>query len=545
MYKNSHDGQMSIYDFILPCGGQLDKNNRWVKLRNRINWSMINDEYEKNFGNKTTGNVTFPVDVAFGSLYIQRRFGFTDRELVEQISENPYFQYFLGFKEFIREKPYDPSLLVTFRKRLNGEVMDRIIEKMFIDEARDDDESNNDGSGSAGGDGNSNNAEGKGTAKDESTDSESQKKSSCEDTADGSKKGAGNHNHGTLIIDASCLPADIAFPTDLELCDKARRWTEIIIDHYWKLVCLEENSTEGKENKPRTYREVARRRFLKLNKRRKKTAKKIRKEIRYQLGCIKRNISYITDFAARFGYDVLLKVERLRLETITAFYDQQISMLENKTHSVADRIVSLSQPWVRPIVRGKSKAPTEFGAKISISVVNGYVFIDKISFDAYNEGEHEEFKMAIEKYKGRFGYYPERVLADKIYRSKNNRAYCKEKGIRMSGPKLGRPGKDNADEIRQELKEIGERNAVEGKFGNGKRKLSLDLIMGKLKETSGSMAGMDFFIMNMERLLRQEALFLYNFFKNTVFESLIRFFERTYVYIFGVSRVKLVLFSKP
>ena len=108
-------------------------------------------------------------------------------------------------------------------------------------------------------------------------------------------------------------------------------------------------------------------------------------------------------------------------------------MLDTKTHRIADRIVSLSQPWVRPIVRGKSKAPTEFGAKISVSVVGGYSFIDRLSFDAYNEGEASEFERVVEMYRSRFGHYPERILADKIYRSKSNRAFCKSHGIRLSG----------------------------------------------------------------------------------------------------------------
>ena len=208
--------------------------------------------------------------------------------------------------------------------------------------------------------------------------------------------------------------------------------------------------------------------------------KKIRKELRYQLGCIRRNLDYIEDYAAEYGLDCLFRVQRERLLTIVVFYDQQKEMLDTKTHHIADRIVSLSQPWVRPIVRGKSKAPTEFGAKISVSVVNGYTFIDRFTFDAYNEGEASEFK-----------------------RSKSNREFCKSHSIRLSGPKLGRPGKDHVSDIRQELKEIGERNAVEGKFGNGKRKLGLALIMAKLQVTAGSMIGMDIFILNMEKLMKQ------------------------------------------
>ena len=137
-----------------------------------------------------------------------------------------------------------------------------------------------------------------------------------------------------------------------------------------------------------------------------------------------------------------------------------------------------------------------------------------MSFDAYNEGEANEFVTVIEEYRRRFGRYPERVLADKIYRSRTNRDFCKDHGIHISGPRLGRPRKEHSGDVRQELKEIGERNAVEGKFGNGKRKLGLSLIMAKLKETAGSMIGMDIFILNMERLLRQKVLFLYAFFEH-------------------------------
>ena len=483
MYRNTNDGQSTIYDFILPFGGHLNKNNRWVKLRGMINWKMIDEEYSKNFRNKDGGNEAYPAEVAFGSLYIQRRLGFTDRELVEQIAENPYMQYFIGYKEYSSDPPFDPSVLTTFRKRLPEAVMSRIIEKMFIDH----DEGKEDKGGNPGG----------------------------SSGASGPQEPKERPNRGTLIIDATCTPADISYPTDLELCDRARRWTEVILDHYWSLY----GSADGSKVKPRTYREVARRRFLMLNKRRRKTAKKVRKELRYQLGCINRNLGYIEDYVLAHAMEDLSRVERDRLLTVYRFHGQQKEMLDNRTHSIEGRIVSLSQPWVRPIVRGKSKAPTEFGAKLSISVVNGYTFIDKLSFDAYNEGEASEFERVVEEYRRRFGRYPERILADKIYRSRPNRSFCKKHGIRISGPGLGRPGKEHAADIRQELRETGERNEVEGRFGTGKRKLGLARIMAKLKETTGSMIAMDVFILNMERLFRRKMLFLCAFFDNAEFRA--------------------------
>ena len=254
-----------------------------------------------------------------------------------------------------------------------------------------------------------------------------------------------------------------------------------------------------------------------MAKRRIKSSKKIRKEIRYQLGCIDRNLGYISEYEKAHGLTDLKNIEKERLATIRTFHAQQKEMLDNRTHSIPDRIVSLAQPWVRPIVRGKAKPPTEFGAKVSISVINGYAFVDRISFGAYNEGEAGEFERTVENYRRRFGRYPERVLADKLYRSRANRAFCKKHGIRISGPRLGRPGKDYADELRQELKEIGERNAVEGKFGNGKRKFNLARIMAKLKETASTMIMMDVFVLNMERLFRQGGLFSFRFFVSTIF----------------------------
>ena len=139
--------------------------------------------------------------------------------------------------------------------------------------------------------------------------------------------------------------------------------------------------------------------------------------------------------------------------------------------------------------KSKSKAPIEFGAKISISVVDSYTFIDWLTFDAYNEGESSEFERVVEMYHSRFGHYPERILVDKIYRSKDNRAFCKSHGIRISGPKLGRPGKNHAGEIRQELQETGKRKTQRG----------LSLITAKMQITTKSMMGMNIFILNIEK----------------------------------------------
>ena len=101
-----------------------------------------------------------------------------------------------------------------------------------------------------------------------------------------------------------------------------------------------------------------------------------------------------------------------------------------------DRIVSLSQQWIRPIVRGKAKAKVEFGVKLDISGCDGWTCLVRHSFDAYNESTG--LQDMIKEYKKRTGHYPERVLADKIYRNRENLKFCKKHNIRLSGPALGR-----------------------------------------------------------------------------------------------------------
>lgn len=105
--------------------------------------------------------------------------------------------------------------------------------------------------------------------------------------------------------------------------------------------------------------------------------------------------------------------------TIQKLYEQQKYMYDNRTHSVENRIVSISQPYLRSIVRGKAKTPVEFGAKYDISIdEKGHARLEKVSFDPYNESTI--FADAMNHYKERTGHYPKRVLVDQIYRTRDN-----------------------------------------------------------------------------------------------------------------------------
>ena len=120
MYRRP-TGQMVLEGFILPFEGKLDANNRWVKLAEIIPWSTIEKDYADLFPSNT-GTVAKPLRMALGALIIKEKCGFTDRETVEQITENPYLQYFIGLEKYQIEPPFDPSLMVHFRKRLDKET---------------------------------------------------------------------------------------------------------------------------------------------------------------------------------------------------------------------------------------------------------------------------------------------------------------------------------------------------------------------------------------------------------------------------------------
>lgn len=472
MYKKDRLRQLGLTDFNMPIGLKMNPDNRWIRKAALIPWSDIEKRYADLFPSKT-GNPAKPLRMALGSLIIQKQYGFSDRELVEQITENPYYQYFIGLPGYQQEAPFVPSLLVEFRKRLTDEILGEINE-MIIASNHPDDHENNGSSGNAGQD-------------------------------ETGHDGEGEPNRGTLMLDATCAPQYIEFPQDINLLNEARENLEEIID----TICYEYN-----EQRPRTYRVNARKDYLSLAKRKKRTGKLIRKAIKKQLQYIRRDLGYVDDYLAEGK--ILSKKHTLRLEVIQKVYEQQKYMYESGKHSVPDRIVSISQPYIRPIVRGKAKTPTEFGAKLDLSIDNnGMARIEKTSFDAYNECE--VLIEAIQRYRQRNGFYPERVLVDKIYRNRKNLSFCKENGIQISGPALGRPKKDPRKDKKQEYTDAVDRIEIERRFSLAKRCYGLGLIKTKLDTTTRSSIALSIIAMNVDRIVPFSLLeFLESIFQSTI-----------------------------
>lgn len=161
MYKTNNNRQLELTDFNQPIGLTMDPNNRWVRLAAVIPWEKYEHKYARLFIGSKVGNVAKPFRMALGSLIIQQKLGFSDRELVEEITENPYLQYFIGLPGYQQERPFEPRTMTNHK----------------------DDHHSDGGSG----------------------------------TADEPKSEKPVANRGTLILDATCAPSNIRCPQDFSL----------------------------------------------------------------------------------------------------------------------------------------------------------------------------------------------------------------------------------------------------------------------------------------------------------------------------------------
>jgi hypothetical protein len=461
MIKYPSANQVSIDDFLIPQGKRLNVENRWIKLSKIIPWDELSLVYSKKMSVKM-GRKGIKPRIVIGSVIIKHLKSLSDEDTIEEIRENPYMQYFLGFAEYTYEQVFTPSLFVTIRKRLGKEEFDAMIDDII-------------------------------KRTEEIIANQEDKKRDRKTPKDKDDQS----NKGHLIVDATVAPADIKYPTDLDLLNEAREKSELIIDMLWE-------GQAGKK-KPRTYRRKAKAEYLSVAKKRRKSKKLLRKSIGKQLRYLRRNFKTtekMLNTTEQTSFPLSHKHQR-SYWIIGELYRQQKEMYDTNTHSTSDRIVSISQPHVRPIVRGKAGKDVEFGAKLSLSLVNGCCRLHKINWDAFNESGY--LIGQIEEYKGIYGYYPAYVSGDGIYGTRENREYMKSKGILFTGVELGRP-KQLTEELKSHYKEKKkkgrERVKVEGKFGEGKRKYQLDVVMAKRSDTSISWISAVIFVMDIAYLLR-------------------------------------------
>jgi hypothetical protein len=447
MICEKDENQIALFE--TPFENALDKNNRWIKFSKIIPWDKVSSYYNQRMCNKN-GAVTTDARIVLGALIIKHHENLSDVGTIEAIEENIYMQYFLGLPSFKTEPVFAPSLFVEIRKRLGLDYWNEINEIIITHNTpkkKDDDEP---------------------------TDLPT--------------------NKGSINIDATIVEQDIQYPTDLGILNESREKLEELID----VICAKTGQA-----KPRLYRIRARKQYLNVAKKKKRTHKVIRKAVGQQLNYVSRNLKKIelllTDYVSTDW--IFNKHELKYLQVIQEVYRQQRQMHSTKTHSIADRIVSIHQPHVRPMVRGKAGANVEFGSKIGVCIHNGLTHIDHLNWDSYNETE--DLKTSANNYKRRNGYFPAKINADQIYITRVNRAWCKENNIQLNGKPLGRPTEQTKERIKELRQAVGERNCVEGKFGQAKRWYGMGCIHAKLKTTSESMIGAIVVVLNLVRLVQQ------------------------------------------
>jgi hypothetical protein len=456
MKISTSNGQLT-FDEIKGSLKNLPKTNRWVQLGDSLPWDEYEKFYLKHLNNDKKGAANKPARLIIGALIVKHKLNLSDRETILAIQENPYIQYFLGLEEFTDQPIFDASLFVTIRKRITIEDINAFtlqLQKKLKDK-KDKDKDNHD------------------------SNSESPKKTETQDT--------------DIKVDATCANAEVKYPTDLDLLEDASKFLarlNLEISRITKESVLTLNRFR--------IREV----YLGVIKRKHKGKKLIDTAKRKILHWLHVDILKLTDKLDSGTFSRLNRTKQRTLLAIYKMWTQQNTMFHTGVHTCSDRIISIHQPHLRPIIRGKAKAKVEFGAKIGVSIVSGFTYIDHHSWDAYNEAS--DFDTHIKLFKERFGKMAHRFFGDKIYLNKENRKKMKGFGIECMGRALGRPPKNQTEEQRErEIIGVGLRNEVEATFGTSKRVYRADNIRAKLPDTAQCWTAMCYFVKNLTKFMRE------------------------------------------
>jgi len=465
MIRYISEKQLSIEEFKTPFETSLSPDNRWVELSKIVPWDKFASIY-MSVMSTDMGRQGLSPRLVLGALIIKHLENLDDRGVISSIQENVYMQYFVGLKGFSTQPIFDASLFVEIRKRIGAELFDTLNVDLIksISAKKDKQPSSN--------------------SKKEGNDSPPTKK-----------------NSGKMQADATVADQYITYPTDNGILNASRKQCEKMIDKLYAL-----NDKQGV--KPKTYRRTIDKLYLEYAKKKKKSKSTHRKMTRKLLEAVNRDIKHINlmlDIFETKKLPCLLNYKEQRmLWIINTVYEQQKQMYDNDTHSCVHRIVSIFQPHVRPIVRGKQGKQVEFGSKLGVSLDNGFARINTLSWDAYNEGG--DLIAQVEDYKQIHGYYPELVQVDKIYATRENRQWLKDRGIRITASPLGRKKTKQTQTYYQkqkQKKEAAQRNHIEGKFGQAKNGYNLNKIRARLKSTSESWVACIFFIMNLLNYKKQ------------------------------------------
>ena len=269
MYKFSEPNtdQLEMFEKSLPFGDTLTIENRWIRLAGLIDWGRFESIYAQTFS--TTGRPGIRARYVLGSLILKHKLEVSDEELLLQLCENPYLQYFIGLEKFSQDIPFDASTLTNVRKRLGDEEFKK-FEQTIIDELVE-------------------------------------------------RKILKPRN---LQIDATVFESDITYPTDCGLLNKARQYC---VKHIKRL-----GKVTGQ--KVRTYCRVAQKEYLSFSKKKRKTKKQVLKMQKKLLQYLRRNIKQVSGLVSQvkeLGETISSDIETT-LATVEKIYAQQKEMYTQK-----------------------------------------------------------------------------------------------------------------------------------------------------------------------------------------------------------------------
>lgn len=484
VYTPAAQRQLSL--FTTPFDNHLRSDNRWVRMEAVVPWDRMAKVFRSSMSSDQ-GRPSVDLRVVLGVLMVKHIEDLSDERAIEYVQENIYAQFFVGLSSFQSEPVFVPHLLVTIRKRLSEQgarqLNDLLIEAAVEAKAIKHRKKPGDRTPPPPTDPPSPVVDKEEVAPPRGTQSQPMPPT----------------NRGTFIVDATVAPVHIAYPTDSKLLNDCRLITEGLIDE------LYEADKSLWLRKPRTYRRTAQRRYVSFSKKRRKTKKDIRRVVGRQLNCVRRNIDTIGSMLDRLaGSDQLCPWSFTRWRQfwiVQEIYRQQRLMHTDRRRRVDDRIVSVGQPHVRPIKRGKGGMKnTEFGPKINASVTEGFVRADQIDFNAFNEANH--LIAQVEAFKRRFGHYPGWVLADQIYWTRENRKWLKERNIHIGGVPLGPKLRRSKYEKEKARKRNNQRSEIEGKFGEAKERYGMDQLYTRLPQTTKAEVSLIFLAMNLIRMVK-------------------------------------------
>lgn len=301
----------------------------------------------------------------------------------------------------------------------------------------------------------------------------------------------------TLYTDASCYESQMRYPTDAKLL-----WE--CVERTYRMMCVISRSL-GEHRMRTKYNDVAKAHMAYV-KQRKHNKRQTRRIIRRLLSLEDKMLVEIRrQMRTHEDRKLLSDKDMMQLETMTKIYRQQKSHFESgdSRESVPDRIVSVSKPYIRPIVRGKEVKTVEFGAKCNNIQIDGISFIEKLSFNAFNEGTR--LKHCVSLSKRLFGVDVKKIGGDRGYSGNDNRTFCKDNGIETSFVQKGRTGKDEVKAaVRKELARV-RATAMEGSFGTQKEHYGLRKVAARIKSTEKLMIFFGIHTANVVKLARREA----------------------------------------